>query len=257
MKLRHFIAFSILSVTVISCGPKSTSEMGKLKNATAKKVIKRHEGSEPEFKTLQANLRGTYDDGSEKQSIGISMRIKKNDTIWLSAKLAGMIPLAKALITPDRVQFYDKINHRSFDGDFRLLSHWLGADINFKKLQDLLLGQSVYPLKKNDYNLETSEKGYQLTGLDKSETEKSFLVDKSIFRLKEQKVGRPLDNKSLTVSYGDYKEKNKLVFPGKINIIAKQNRDRTTIRIKYRKLDFNEPVRFPFKMPSDYKEIQI
>lgn len=246
-----------LCFILTACGTKNVLTSGKLKNATANKVIRRHHRSEPDFKTLQASLRGSYYNGDETQSIGISMRMRKNDTIWLSAKLAGLIPLAKVLITKNRVRFYEKINHSYFDGDFSLLSNWLGTDLDFEKVQDLLIGQAIYNLKDGTYNLETTEKGYRLLDLDASQIVKLFLIDKSNFRLVGQQFTREQNHQSVTVSYPKYQEKDKRIFPKKINIIVNQKNKTTKINIDYRSLDFNAPVSFPFKMPSDYKEIII
>ena len=41
--------------------------------------------------------------------------------------------MAKALITPTKVSYYEKINNTYFEGDFSLLSNWLGTDLDFQK----------------------------------------------------------------------------------------------------------------------------
>lgn len=247
----------IVSFIAVSCGTKIKAMEGPLKNATVKRVIKRHQYSAPNFKTLNARLRGSYDDGDAKQSISISMRMKKDDTIWLSAKLAGLIPLAKVLITPDHVLFYDKVNRQFFDGDFSLLSKWLGTDLNFQKVQNLLLGQAIYPLKKDNFELKTVQNGYQLSSIDGKDVLKSFLIGKENFRLKGQQVKRLSTRQSVTITYPTYRETQKREFPKTIDIIVNQKSVTTKINIHYRTLEINDPVSFPFKVPAGYKEIQI
>ncbi len=91
----------------------------------------------------------------------VNFRMKKDDTIWMSGQLLG-IPLAKVMITPNSVQFYEKITRTYFDGDFRLLSDLLGTPLDFQKVQNLLLGQTIYDLREERYQLTESARGYQL-----------------------------------------------------------------------------------------------
>ncbi len=46
--------------------------------------------------------------------------------IWLSAKLG----LARMMITPESVRFYNKLDNEYFDGDYKLLSDFVGVDLD-------------------------------------------------------------------------------------------------------------------------------
>src|SRR5699024_1707367 len=94
-----------------------------------------------------------------------------------------------------------------FDGNFALLSRWLGTPLNFQKVQHLLLGQALYPLDKNAYELTVKDNGYQLTSLTNSLIAKLFLVDKTHFRLKGQQFKRANAQESITISYPEYQRK--------------------------------------------------
>ena len=101
----------LFAVSLILLGCKTSKPLsGKVsKDVSVRQLTKIHEKSFPAIKTLQARLRGSYTSKEESQSIAISARIEKDKAIWLSAKLAGIIPLAKVYITPNRVQYYEKI----------------------------------------------------------------------------------------------------------------------------------------------------
>ncbi len=254
---RRYALLAFLGLFVISCGPTKLPKTV-LKNATAKKVIRYHDLSTPHFKTLYAHLRATYDDGKDRQSISLSMRMHKDDTIWISAKLAGLIPLAKMIITPQRVQFYEKIHHQYFDGGFELLSKWLGTPVDFKKVQNLLLGQALYKLKKGNYQLKTSEEGYALTLDEANPIQKFFLLNKHTFRLKKEQLKNNFSQQELTVTYSKYTLINQFYFPKKITVLVTQHKKKTTqININYRSIEINKELTFPFKIPSGYKEIQL
>jgi len=104
--MQHFqkALLLVFGLLVISCGPKKTAAERK-SDATKENVIQQNLAAAPSFKTMQGRLRGSYDDGEDSQSISVSIRMEKDKAIWLSAKLAGIIPLAKVLVTPSEFSF--------------------------------------------------------------------------------------------------------------------------------------------------------
>lgn len=256
--MQHFqkALLLVFGLLVISCGPKKTAAERKA-DATKENVIKQNLAVAPAFKTMQGRLRGSYDDGEDSQSISVSIRMEKDKAIWLSAKLAGIIPLAKVMVTPKRVQFYEKINGSYFDGDFSLLSKWLGTELDFNKVQNLLIGQPIYELNAKEYRLTSTQNGYQLASIEENPIAKSFLIDLLTFKTKAQQLVRASESQGVTITYGEFYDQENYRMPKNITIIANQSEGTTKINIDYRSLEFNEAVTFPFSIPSGYEEIEI
>ena len=57
--------------------------------------------------------------------------------------------------------------------------------------------------------------------------------------------------------YENYQKINKWIIPNEINIVATENDKRNTIDIEYKNIEFDEAVRFPYKIPDGYKEIVL
>jgi len=256
-QLLKYIGIIFFTLSVISCGSKKAATNLIESDANAASLIKKHNASEANFKSLEARLRGSYETDEEQQSISVSMRMEKNKVIWLSAKLAGIIPLAKVKITPNRVQYYEKINGTFFDGDFSLLSKWLGTELDFKKVQNLLIGQAIYNLNAEPYKVENTDQGVRLASKNNSEVSKFVLLNPVNFRVKAQQLVREKENQSVTVSYPEYENFDGKQFPKEINIVVNEKEKNTTITINYRSLNFNKPVSFPFEIPSGYDEMSI
>jgi outer membrane biogenesis lipoprotein LolB len=250
-----FVLISLLFL--VSCGTKKAVTGTVSENVSTKSIIKTHNNSEASFNTLQARIKGSYKTEDEDQSISISVRMEKDKAIWMSAKLAGIIPLAKVYITPNQVQYYEKIEGTYFDGDFSLLSDWLGMELDFNKVQNLLLGQAIYPLEKNELFLSFTETDYILKSNESSLLKTVFAIQSSNFRLKGQHIERVAKNESVFITYEDYEEIEKQWFPKKIKIIVTQEEKSTQIEVDYRDIDLDEPVSFPFSIPSGYKEITV
>jgi hypothetical protein len=56
--------------------------------------------------------------------------------------------MAKASITPTSVSYYGTY----FEGDFSALSQWLGTDLDYNKIQNMLLGEALIYQKGNTKN---------------------------------------------------------------------------------------------------------
>lgn len=245
----------LISIGMYSCGAKKNALS--TKDLAMKKVIVNHEKAAPNFTTLRSRLRAGYSTQDDSQSISISMRMEKDSAIWLSAKLAGIIPLAKMLITPKEVKYYEKINKTYFVGDFRLLSEWVGTKLDFGKVQNLLTGQTIYDLDKDVYRLEKIDRGYEFHSEKEAFLTKLFLLNPKTFKAEAQQLIREKEQQSVTITYPEYQQINGFYFPKKITIIANQAGESTKINIEYHSVEFNVPVSLPFTIPSGYKEITI
>ena len=66
-----------------------------------------------------------------------------------------------------------------------------------------------------------------------------------------------LEKRMLQVDYASYQEVNKQVLPQNIRIVATEDSDEVAITMEFKSVSLNEEVRFPFNIPSGYKEIVI
>src|SRR5690606_6295774 len=244
-----------ISFFIISCGSKK--EVFEIEDAATSQVVSMHYNNEAQFKTMSSRMRLSYQDADRNQSLTVSFRMEKDKTIWMSAQVLG-IPLAKALITRDRVSYFEKINSTYFDGDFSLLSRWLGTPLDFDKLQNLLLGQTIYDLREDRYMLTESSRGYQLIPANgKDLIKKMFLLDPQNFKATAQQLSQDKENRNVTVTYNKYQKISGQTIPEDIRIVANQSGEGTIIEISLRSVVFNEPVSFPFEIPAGYEEILI
>ena len=236
---------------------KNIAELSTIEALSTKKIINNHYDNNFNHKTIYARLNAKYNNKRTSLKISIKLRLEKDKTIWMSATKLG-IPIAKLKITPDRVIYYEKIQKVYFDGDFSLLSKWLGTELDYEKVQNILLGQAVLNLKKGKYISEINKESYQLTPKkDKELLGILFFMNPENFKLDRQEIRNQEKQQLFTVSYPTYKENNGEQFPKNINIRATDNKNLTTINIEYRSVEFDRELTFPFSIPSGYKEIRL
>ncbi|WP_290699326.1 DUF4292 domain-containing protein [Lacinutrix sp.] len=245
----------VLCIGLVSCkSAKTVADDGTLNtNLSAKQIIKNNVKSDSKFKTLSAKLKIESHEGKKSQSVSVSLRMEKDKTIWMSK-----LGIVKALITPTRVAFYNKLDGTYFDGDFSYLSELLGTELDFNKVQALLLGEPVFKPNTKEYQASVFEKSYMLAPIKQDDLFELFLLfNPTHFKMDSQQITQSKTKRHLEINYLAYQEVEKEILPERIKIIALENDDQLKIDLEYKGVTLNQDLRFPFKIPSGYNKIEL
>ena len=220
-------------------------------------VIAAHTAAFPKFNTLASRALVVYEDGKKEQSIAISLRMEKDRAIWIKAAVLG-VTIAKALITPEKVSYYETLGNTYFEGDYSLLSDFLGAELNFDKAQSILLGQSIFDLDKKKYDALVKDNKYYLNPKSMPIDFLHHLVfNPDTYKVHTTTIGQPMDNRNFKVTYGPYQQIEESYYPTLATIVSQEEDKKVVVSIKYRKIDVNASVSFPFKIPEGYQKIEL
>lgn len=222
---------------------------------TAEKIIAHHYSNKSDFSTLYIKASAKYKHEDDSQSVTAEIKIKKDEKILVSIRVLG-ITMAKALITPTQVQYYEKLNGTYFEGDYQALSQWLGTDLDFNKIQNMLIGQPVDDLSKGNYSFTETDKFYKLNSKEGA-TEKSFFFEAERYLLKKQEISQPEKERNFEANYPNFQEFATAIMPASLTINAFQKSEKTTIIIDYNSTTFNEELTFPYSVPDGYDRIFI
>ena len=222
---------------------------------TAEKIIQNHYSNKNDFSTLYIRAGAKYKDENNSQNVSAEIKIKKDEKILVSIRFLG-ITMAKALITPKEVKYYEKINGTYFEGNYGSLSQWLGTDLDFYKIQNMLIGQPIGDLTKAEYSFLLTDKFYKLSTIE-DKTEKSFSFEAEHFLLKKQEIKQPEMERSFEVAYTNFHDFVSIILPTNLMIHAAQKKGETNISIDYNSATFNEELSFPYNVPDGYDRIFI
>ena len=250
------ILSAFLIVFLIGCKSKqAVATAAANDNIEVTKIINGHYKNEHDFSTLNIRANAKYEDEKQSHSMNADIRIKKDEIIWINIKFLG-IPMAKAMITPTKVSYYEKINNTYFEGDFSMLSNWLGTDLDFNKVQNLFLGKAIDDLTKDKWVSEVVEKMFKLSLPNSSDIAKEFYFEGANYLLKKETITQASKNRNLEIRYPSFKEEKGMFLPNEINIKAEQ-KDKVTINIEYKHTTFNENLSYPYSVPSGYTAVEI
>jgi hypothetical protein len=257
--MKKYIAIVFVSIFMISCKSKAVAvqnNTGEISAKTDSKVVDKHYDNKLDFKTLYIKASARYVDEKQNQNVTAEIRIEKDKQILISVRFLG-ITMAKALITPTAVSYYEKISSTYYEGDFTSLSKWLGTELNYSKVQNLLVGEALDDLRKGKYTQTIVENLIRLEDEKETKLKKAFFLEPEKYLLQKEQITQAEENIMLQIKYSDNKVFDQGNIPTSIEINAVQPKGKTDINLNYNNISFNEELSFPYSVPSGYKKVLI
>ena len=258
MKRYTLLLVTIITFSVFSCRSAKTISGGEANyKLSTKQLIKANAKQMASFKTLQSKVKIDYVDGNKSQSHSVNIRVEKDKVIWLNAGLLG-VNLARVIMTPTNVRYYSKISNEYFDGDFSLISELLGTDLDFQKVQNLLIGETLYDLKNGAYKSSVDNHSYVIQPKKNRELfDIFFLIDPSHFKVKSQRITQLEELRHLEIGYIAYQKVDGQLLPERIKVNAVEANEELVLNLEFKGVSLNDDLRFPFRIPSGFDEIKL
>jgi len=221
---------------------------------SVKQIVKNHNKFQSKFNTLQGRLKVEYIQGDRSEVHTLTLRMENDKTIWVNA----FLNMVRVKITPDRVRFYNKLDNTYFDGDYALISEFLGADLQFENLQNLLLGEAIFDLKSKEFKKAPNANSYMLTPKQPNALfDLLYLINPSYFKLDAQQLSQTVEKNVLKIQYRSYQKVEGLFLPENIAITATNTNEQTTLNLNIKSVSLDQPLRFPFNIPKGFKAIEL
>ncbi|WKW45884.1 DUF4292 domain-containing protein [Myroides sp. JBRI-B21084] len=226
-----------------------TNAANENKRAVAQ-IATAHYGLFNNFNTLNIIADVHYKDKNLDQSPIADIKIEKNKQILITVKALFGVTVAKVYLTPERASYYE-IMGSHYDGDYNFIKTFLGTEVTYENVENLLLGKAFYDLNTNNYQkIKNNELELKLN---------QFLM-RLVLGSKNQVASTEVtENKSsdkLVIQYPMYQSSENIYLPKEIKIHA-MRKDDIQISIDYKKVSVNPSIDFKYKIPSGSKAIKI
>ena len=212
--------------------------------------------AEENIKNFRARIKAVYDDQKRKQQLSVNFRMEKDKSFWMSANI--LIPIAKVLVTQEKVQFYEKFQKTYYDGDIAFINQQLGSSFSFDDLQNIFLGNPITDFSKTKFERISHPQYYVLSPKEKGQLFRpTYFFDPNTFRLKEQRFMVAKTGQSLSIKYTQNQQVEGKEVPKKIEISAFDGTNFLQISLDFLRVDFPKNLVTPFAIPENYKKIEL
>ena len=209
------------------------------------------------FQYLNAKGKAQVNMKGNKQSANVTVRLRRDSIIWVSAGLAGFEGV-RAVLTRDSVHVMNRLEKTYFSGGYDYLSKLLNVPVSFEQMQALLLGDYLPAPSGTAPTIANEAAGqrvsYPLSGV---------LVERLLQgtgRVQQLKMSGAATKRNLTVDYSDFEpldSQNPLPFARSTAIQAQQPEGAVTATLNYSKINAGrERLTFPFAVPKGFKRMK-
>jgi len=262
--LQLLIITLFLANTSCKSSKKTISSTSETKNSSFKKLEKletAHFKNAFEFTHLQSRLQVNYKDAGKQIPLNVSLRMQKDEKIWLSVKFMG-ITGAKALLTPEKISFYEKIKKRAYEGDYSFASQFLGFEVDFYQIQNLILGQILSgELAENQKTLSENDSYFEITCANANQkcvNTPNYYLFKQHLKSRSTQITSKEKEAEVQIDYPVYQNIDSQYLPEKIAINIKpsdpkKSQAQKEIKVLFRNTSLSDGQNYPFSIPSGYK----
>ncbi|HAJ98664.1 MAG TPA: hypothetical protein DCM62_01425 [Bacteroidales bacterium] len=215
------------------------------------------------YESYSARFSGTALWAGNTQPVSGSIRIQKDQAIWISlAPLLG-IEIARIVIRPDSVWFLNRLNTTYFIGDLSFFNELVGTNLDFFMMQDVLMGNDFSHF--TNHPPQTSQEGNLLklnfSRRDRNTPEEplwithSLWVDPQTHRLAQSLVVLPEFMQQIRIRYDRMAAVNGQKLPEQVQVSLLSDGTSAELSIQLSRIQINTPVNITFSVPPRYRHL--
>ncbi|HMH22374.1 MAG TPA: DUF4292 domain-containing protein [Puia sp.] len=211
------------------------------------------ESNQIDFTTFSAKVKVNYEGGEGGNEFTAFVHIRKDSLIWIKVNALLGIEAFRMVITKDSVKILDKFKKIVRLRSVSFLQQEIHLPVDFKTLQDLLIGNPIFLDTSNVLFYKKEQVGLSLMCI--GALFKNYItLNPGDNTLKHSKLDDtdPMRARTCDLTYGEYEQRDKVRFSTyrRISVAEKSKLD---IELNYNQYSFNEPLSFSFSIPKNYK----
>jgi len=203
------------------------------------------------FNTFSGKAKTKLEFNNNNNDVTLNIRIAHGQKIWVSITAIAGIEVARALITPDSILVVNKFQGVYLRKPFSYVYTYAGKQVSFGTLESLLVGNAIPGVLDNMDGTFSNDSGWTTLSGDLQElVYKLFL--RSDMKVTETDLTNATANQSLKVNNTEYMQVGNYTLPSQISINSSVKGKNVAINMHYNKIELNNPLEFPFNIPSKY-----
>ena len=223
----------------------------KKRQEQARKII---QVNEIDYVTAKLKTKMKFLADGKKQNFNAHFILEKDKSIWVTVRVG--LEVARAYITPNRVQAYNRINKVYYDYSFDQIVKLINVNIDFATLQQIIIGNAI---GEGGEVFEMGDFGGTINiGLRDEEFLNRLTYNKSDSTLRQVQlqVFRGSYASNILGMLGEYhKELGRLVSSKRVYNVE-DSKGKLALEMEVNKIDFDGDYNTPYSVPKGYKKAE-
>ena len=240
LKSNTILLLFFTTITVSSCKSRKLAQPVTMTLET----VQKYWDSQFDSDYVEARGKAALTTNGKTTNVSMHLKIKKDSIIWGKFSLFGIG--ATVLITQDSFFMVNSLSQEYMAYDNSYLDQYLGYRANIGQVQNLLLGNAIFP--KGDYIFESVK--MELSGNEGLATNTLRLNDE--IRTYSSEIRTEDYTQSAHIQYDMYENVNELLMPKIVSIDVKKGNQNLDVVLNYQNVNTNLISTFPFKIPNGF-----
>jgi hypothetical protein len=207
-------------------------------------TVQKYWESQFDSEYVEARGKASITSNGKTNNVSMHLRMKKDSIIWGKFSLFGIG--ATVLINKDSFFMFNTLSQEYMIYDNSYLNQFLGFKATISQLQNLLLGNAIFP--QTDYDFKPAVN--QLIGDEGMAT--NTITINSDLRTLNSNISTSDTTQNADIQYDEYGEVNKKLMPKIVSIDVKKGLQKLDVVLNYQNINTNSITTFPFKIPNGF-----
>jgi len=229
------------------------------------RAIRAMHANQADFSFYSARFSGTALWENSSYNISGSIRIQKDQAIFISVTPFLGIEVARILVTPDTVKFVNRLESSYFVGDMRFINSMLGTDLDFYMLQAILTGNDFEHFTNDNFRVLNDRDMLLLSSPSRRRSdnrhahpiEHNIWIDRESFRIKQSVAYDSAERRMIRADYKSHERLDGQLLPNDIVLLFTDATSQAELSYRTSRASLNSPQDITFSIPARYKPIDF
>ncbi len=229
------------------------------------RALRTMHANQADFDFYAARFSGNAFWGNSNYNVSGTLRIHKDQAIFLSVTPLLGIEVARLLITPDTVKFLNRLQSSYFIGDMSFINDMLGTDLDFYMLQAILTGNDFEHFTSDNFRI-SDDRGMLLLSSPARRrkndhqapaVEHNIWLDRENFRIRQTVVYDASQRRMIRADYKSFETLGGQLLPNDLVLVFTDPGSRAELTLRTSRTSINSPQEMTFSVPSRYKPMDL
>ncbi len=224
--------------------------------------------NQSDFEWFSARFTGNVLWGNQNHNISGTIRIKKDEAIYISLSPVLGIEIARAIVTPDTVKYLNRLESTYYIGHIGFINSMLRTSLDYNMLQAILVGNDFANYQTDSFTT-SEEDGLIMLHDPKRQSLNNhpghqplifnhyLWVDPENHKIRKNLVTEKSVQRSIKAEYDNFQQIGGEKIPAKIDLMISDPGYHADLSLQYLRITLNEPQRMNFTVPSRYEPIDF